>query len=156
MLNLKDIGKALKQVAEEKGLTPEQVLEAIETAIAAAYKREYCERGAIVKCKFDLKTGELKFWQVKTVVDETTVRFVEEKTEEELQKEAEKAKQAEKEGKPAATTKPKPEPENPDEPKLPRYNPDRHILLEEAKKISAEGGPASAGKKDVKPDEEIT
>ncbi|MEK9180458.1 MAG: transcription termination factor NusA [Patescibacteria group bacterium] len=136
MLNIKDIGKALKQVAEEKGLTPEAVLDAIETAIAAAYKREYSERGAIVKCKFDLKTGALKFWQVKTVVDETTVRFVEEKTEEEIA--AEEA--AKKEGK---IKKEEPEPirhaqgelEDSDEPKLPRYNPDRHILLEEAKKI---------------------
>ena len=147
MLNIKDIGKALKQVAEEKGLSPEQVLEAIETAIAAAYKRECCERGAVVRSKFDLKTGELKFWQVKTVVDETTVRFVEEKTEEELQKEAEEAKRAEKEGRqPVAKPRPEPEPENPDEPRLPRYNPDRHILLEEAKKE----------KKDVKLDEEVT
>lgn len=77
MLNIKDIGKALKQVAEEKGLTAEAVLEAIETSIGAAYKREYGERGEIVKCKLDLKFGELKFWKEKTVVDETTVRFVE-------------------------------------------------------------------------------
>src|SRR3989344_2304568 len=124
MLNLKDIGKALKQVAEEKGLTPEQVLEAIETAIAAAYKREYCERGAIVKCKFDLKAGDLNFWQVKTVVDETTVRIVEEKTEEQIAAEEAEAKKS---GKPVKKEVEKFE-EDSDEPKLPRYNADRHIL----------------------------
>lgn len=131
MLNLKDLAKALKQVAEEKGLTPEAVLDAIETSIAAAYKREYSERGAIVKCKLDMKTGELKFWQVKAVVDETMVRVVEEKTEEE--KAAEEA-EAKKSGKPIEREIEKME-EDTGEPKLPRYNADRHIFLEEAKKI---------------------
>lgn len=116
----------MKQVAEEKGLESEKVLEAIESSIAAAYKKEYGERGEIVKAKLDLKTGELKFWQIKTVVDETVVRFVEE----------------EEEGKTGAVKKEekveKPAVEEEGEVKLPRYNPERHILLEEAKKIKAD------------------
>lgn len=119
MLNIKDLSKAIKQIAEEKGLEPEKILEAIESSIAAAYKREYGKRGEIIKAKLDTKTGGLKFWQIKTVVDETTVRFVEEGAEEEQeQKVAEIAASEPGEG----------------ELKLPRYNPDRHILLEEAKK----------------------
>lgn len=129
MLNVKELGKALKQVAEEKGLEPEKVLEAIESSIAAAYKKEYAERGAIVKCKLDLKTGELKFWQVKTVVDDTTVRFVEEKTEEDG-KEIEKPRHPEVVSGAGALTS--------EASVLPRYNPDRHILLEEAKEIKAD------------------
>ena len=82
MLNIKELTKAVKQVAEEKGLEPEKIMEVIESSIAAAYKREYGERGEVVKCKLDEKTGSLQFWQVKTVVDETTVRFVEEGEEE--------------------------------------------------------------------------
>ena len=78
MLNIKELTKALKQVAEEKGLQPEKVIEVIESSVAAAYKKEYGERGEIIKCELDQKTGELRFWQVKTVVDETTVRFAEE------------------------------------------------------------------------------
>ena len=81
MLNIKELSKAVKQVAEEKGLEPDKIMEVIESSIAAAYKREYGERGEIVKCKLDEKTGELQFWQVKTVVDETTVRFVDEEEE---------------------------------------------------------------------------
>lgn len=123
MINVKELGKALKHVAEEKGLQPEKVIEAIEASIAAAYKREFSDRGAVVKCKLDMKTGELQFWQVKTVVDETTVRFVEEKTEEEIQRE-------EKEGR-----KEEPIAAESEEAKLPRYNADRHITLEEAKNI---------------------
>jgi len=118
MLNVKDLGKALKQVAEEKGLEPEKVIEAIEWAIAAAYKKECRERGEVVKCGIDMKTGDLKFWLVKTVVDETTVRFAEEKDEGE--KEEAKIQGPAGEG---------------EEVKLPRYNPERHILLIEAKEI---------------------
>lgn len=120
MLNLKDLSKAIKQVADEKALDPKKVLEVVESAIAAAYKREYGQRGEIIKAKLDAKTGELKFWQVKTVVDESTARFVEEGDEEKE--------------------------EINDETKLPRYNSERHITLEEARKI----------KKDAELGEEIS
>jgi N utilization substance protein A len=132
MLNVKDLGRAIKQVAEEKSLDPEKVIEAIESSIAAAYKKEYGSRGDVVRAKLDLKTGEMQFWKVKTVVDETTVRFVEEK-EEGTAAEGGEVKQA------------PPEPELDDETKLPRFNPDRHITLEEAKQV----------KPDAKLDEEI-
>ncbi len=112
MLDVKELSKAIRQVAEEKGLAPETITEAIESSIAAAYKRDYAERGDVVKCKLDEKTGALKFWQVKTVVDETTVRFVDEPTEE---AEPEHGKEDE-------------------EQKLPRFNPERHITPEDAKK----------------------
>jgi N utilization substance protein A len=124
MLNIKELTKALKQVAEEKGIEPDKVLEVIESSIAAAYKREYGQRGDVVKCKLDQATGDLKFWQVKTVVDETTVRFATEADEAEAAEGAAAAKQdapiKEQEG---------------DEEKLPRFNPERHIALDEAQKI---------------------
>src|SRR3989344_6072188 len=78
MMNLKDISKAIEQIAQEKGLEAERVLEAVESSIAAAYKKEYGNRGEGIRSKFNAKSGELKFWQVKTVVDESTVRIVEE------------------------------------------------------------------------------
>jgi N utilization substance protein A len=134
MLNIKELTKALKQVADEKGLEPDQVLDVIESSIAAAYKREYGERGEMVKCKLDQKTGELHFWQVKTVVDETTVRFIEEEDGDEAGSGDEKN-----ENKNNAQIQ-----EN-EEGKLPRFNPERHIILEEAKKINS----------DAKLDEEI-
>ena len=124
MLNIKELSKALKQVAEEKGLDPDKVMEVIESSIAAAYKKEYGERGEVVKCKMDQKTGELNFWQTKTVVDDTMVRFVDE---------AEEAQAAE-----AAATEGKKEKEviiEDDEEKLPRFNPERHITLADAKKV---------------------
>ena len=120
MLNIKELTKALKQVADEKGLDPDKVLDVIESSIAAAYKKEYGERGEVVRCKLDQKTGELIFSKIKTVVDESTVRFVEES--EELQEGEEKKDIAA-------------EDNESDEQKLPRFNPERHITLDEAKKV---------------------
>ncbi len=130
MLNIKELSKALKQVAEEKGLDPDKVVEVIESSIAAAYKKEYGQRGEVVKCKMDQKTGELNFWQSKTVVDETTVRFVEE---------GEEAPAGE--GATAASAKEKEMIiEDDGEGKLPRFNPERHITFDEAKKIKKDIG----------------
>src|SRR3989344_363629 len=75
MMDLKSLKKAVEQIADEKGIDATQVLEAIESSIAAAYKKEYRKKEEIVRCRFDLKNGELKFGQIKTVVDETTVRM---------------------------------------------------------------------------------
>ena len=89
MLNLKELKKAVEQVAQEKGVNAQRIFEALEASLASAYKKEYCEKGAIVKAKFDQKTGTLEFWKEKTVVDETTVRMAEEGEEEEDGKEQE-------------------------------------------------------------------
>ncbi len=114
LMDLKTIKRAIEQVSEEKGINPDRVVEAIESSIAAAYKKEYEKKGEIIKARFDLKTGELKFWQVKSVVDETTVRMpVEgEVVEEEPVVEGVVGEE-----------------------KLPRFNSDRHMLLADAKKI---------------------
>lgn len=137
MLDLKSIKKAADQIAEEKGLDPQKILEAIESSIAAAYKKEYAKKGELIKSKFDLKTGDLKFWQVKTVVDETTVRFVEETSDVEVAtgKGAVAAPEAGKEKKEMTGSA---EISETGEPLLPRYNLDRHLLLEEAHKIKSD------------------
>ena len=123
MFDLKTLGRAITQVAEEKGIDPTKVMEAIESSIAAAYKKEYEKRGEIIKAKLNFKTGEVKFWQVKTVVDETTVDLSKE-GEEELATPRQSSGQA--------------NDAMMDEEKLPRYNSDRHILIEEARKIRKE------------------
>src|SRR3989344_1349873 len=82
MIDLKSLKRLIDQIADERGIAPDSILGAIEGAIAAAYKKEYGERGEIVKAKIDLKTGKLKFWQIKIVVDETTVAMDKEKRKE--------------------------------------------------------------------------
>ena len=124
-MDLKNVSSAVTQIAEEKGIKPESVFVAIESAIATAYKKEYRKRSEFIRAKLNPKTGDISFYQVKFVVEPAEVRIVTEETEEE------KA-----ESRPVAE-------EN--ETVLPRYNPDRHIFVEEAKEF----------KKDAKSGDEI-
>jgi len=64
---------AITQIAEEKGLEQDKVLETVEHALASAYKKEYGKKGQSFKAKLDPKTGKVEFWRVKTVVDDTMV-----------------------------------------------------------------------------------
>jgi transcription termination/antitermination protein NusA len=106
----------LGELEEEKGIPREKVIEAIEAALATAYKKEYAKRGQIIRAHLDLATGTTEFQQVKEVVDDTTVRFVEEGEEE-------------------VHTEPKFDDEGNPVIELPRFNPEQHILLADAKLI---------------------
>ncbi len=72
-MDLKVIHSVLTQLEEERGIPQEKILEAIELALATAYKKEYGKKGQIVRAKFDLNTGKSEMFQVKIVVDESTV-----------------------------------------------------------------------------------
>jgi transcription termination/antitermination protein NusA len=108
-MDIKNFTSAMAQIAEEKGIPVNKVTECIEAAIAAAYKKEYGEKGQIIRAKLDPVTGDVNFWQVKEIVSEDAIY-----TEEELEEMKEKKKEKE-------------------ERKV-RFNPERHILLKEAKK----------------------
>ena len=69
MLDIKQFLLAIKQIAEEKGIPEENVLETVEAAIAAAYKRDYGKKGQIVRAKLDPETGDIKVSQVHYVVE---------------------------------------------------------------------------------------
>ncbi|MDO8564929.1 MAG: transcription termination factor NusA [bacterium] len=112
MFDLKVINSVLDQLEEERGIPRERVLEAIEAALATAYKKEYGKKGQIVRAKFDGDTGETQFFQVKIVVDDTKVI---------PEKEIEKMKEEERER------------EVTDERIY--YNPEHHIMMEDAQKI---------------------
>ncbi len=123
MFNLKELKKAVDQISQEKGVDAQKVFTALEMSLAAAYKKEYCEKGDVVRCQFDQKTGALKFWKVKTVVDESTVRIVEgEEEPEEVYSKYRKQPE-------------KPVNAVPEEELLPRYNADRHMFLKEAQEV---------------------
>ncbi len=70
-MDMKGFTSAVAQLAEEKDIPKKKVIEIIETAVAAAYKKEYREKGQMIKAKMDPKTGEVNFFLVKLVVDET-------------------------------------------------------------------------------------
>jgi N utilization substance protein A len=77
MLDIKTFKSALEQLEEEKKIPKEKILDAIEQAMAAAYKKDYGKKGQIIRAKFDLDTGKTDFFQVKIVVDESIVRMEE-------------------------------------------------------------------------------
>ncbi len=133
MLNLKELNRAIDQIVKEKNIDADAVLGAIEAAIASAYRKEYGKKGEIIKAKIDLKIGALKFWQVKVVADETTVRF---KEESESQNDADTTQtNAEVSPRKSALSQRESALAEEGEDVLPVYNPDRHILLEDAKKL---------------------
>ena len=115
---LGDFGSAISALCEEKGIAKEKVIETIEAALAAAYKKDYGKRGQNIKAIFDEKTGGTKFFLVKEVVDETTREFRVE--EEELVEGVKEVKEEKVEGVEEG------------EEKLPRFNPERDMTLEEA------------------------
>lgn len=61
---------AINQICDEKGLSKEQVILAIEAALAAAYKKDYGEKGQLIEAKFNPKTGGSKIFRVQKVVEE--------------------------------------------------------------------------------------
>lgn len=112
MLDLKALNGALIALEEEKKIPRAKILEAIENALAAAYKKDYGKKGQIVRAKFDEETGTANFYQVKIVVDESTVRMPTEGDEEELEEETEDTEDL-----------------------RGKYNSEHHILLDEAQLI---------------------
>lgn len=126
MIDLKNFFVTIDQIAEEKGLPKERVIETIEQAIAAAYKKEYGKKGQVIKAKLDRKNGAIDFWQEKLVVDESMIY-----SEEEL--EALQAKREE-EGI-AGARQTADEEELSEENKKVRFNPERHMMIEEAKEL---------------------
>ncbi len=111
MFDLKVINSVVQQLEEERGIPKEKTLEAIAMSLATAYKKEYGKKGQIVRASFDQDTGSVEFWQVKVVVDRDQVIMEGDEEQDIDLKEA-----------------------NVDDIKI-RFNPEQHMLLEDAKKI---------------------
>ncbi len=120
-MNIKEFTSAVAQLAEEKEIPKKKVVEIIETAIAAAYKKEYGEKGQVIKATMEPKTGEVTFFQVKLVVDDSMIL-----SDEETEESKEWA-------------------EDDESSRRVRFNPERHLLIESARKI----------KEDAKPGDEL-
>ncbi|MFT6361076.1 MAG: N utilization substance protein A [Candidatus Paceibacteria bacterium] len=74
MFDLKVLQSTLEQIEKEKNIPREKILEAIEHSLAAAYKKDYGAKGQVIRSHFNPETGDLEFFQVKTVVDDTMVK----------------------------------------------------------------------------------
>ncbi|HEY4514449.1 MAG TPA: transcription termination factor NusA [Candidatus Paceibacterota bacterium] len=82
LFDLKSLKSALEELQQERGISRESVIDALATALAAAYRREYGKRGQIIRASFNPETGDMEFRQAKIVVDETLVRKENEETKE--------------------------------------------------------------------------
>ena len=80
MFDLKVMNSVLNELEEERGIPRAKVIEAIEAAMATAYKKEYAKKGQIIRARIDLNAGTTEFQQIKTAVDDSTVRFEDEAT----------------------------------------------------------------------------
>ena len=75
MFDLKVINSVLSELEEVRGISRTSIIEAIEAALATAYKKEYGKKGQIIRTSFNINTGETQFFQVKIVVDNSRVIF---------------------------------------------------------------------------------
>lgn len=63
-------GTAIDQLVAEKGISKEKVLDTIEAALAAAYRKDYGERGQDIRAEFDEGTGKARIYKITTVVED--------------------------------------------------------------------------------------
>ena len=78
-LDLKNFKSAVSQIADEKGISTEKVMETIEHALAAAYKKDHGKKGQNIEADFDPETGEANFKKIKEVVEQDNILTEEEK-----------------------------------------------------------------------------
>lgn len=72
------IEQAIRQICEEKGLSYESVLETIESALAAAYRKDFGDKYHNLEAEFDPETAGVKIFDVKTVVEDISAEELEE------------------------------------------------------------------------------
>src|SRR3989344_3595729 len=112
---------AIVQIAEEKGIEKEKVVETVAAALAAAYKKEYGKKGQNIRAMFDPQRSGAQFFLVKEVVDDTTREFP---TETEKEQEAQEHVQV------GSVLEQGMEGEE----RLQRFNPERDLTIEDARK----------------------
>lgn len=72
------IEQAIRQICEEKGLSYESVIETIESALAAAYRKDFGDKYHNLEAEFDPESANVKIFDVKTVVEDITPEELEE------------------------------------------------------------------------------
>lgn len=111
---MSEITNAIKQICEEKGLSYDAVIATIESALAAAYRKDYGEKSQNIKVEYNPENNATKVFDIKTVVEDVP--------EEELENSEEVLEPASLEGVDGEMKK--------------RFNPKTEIQISEAKKIN--------------------
>jgi N utilization substance protein A len=140
-MDVQQIKEAIKIIADEKGLTTEEIQDTLNTALAAAYRKDFGDKNQNIIFNFDLETGDMEVHDEKVVVnfDEEVLEQIRENGIDKKwvqgmiigeDEEAETARKAQEEYR-------REQEEEEDDEKL-RYNPKTDILLEEAQAIKKE------------------
>ena len=123
------IEQAIRQIVEEKGLAYESVIDAIEAALAAAYRKDFGDKNQNIEAKFNVEDGSTQVWDVKTVVEDVDLEELEKLEEERKQRGEELARKIEEARRnhqdiPAISI---------EDEMGPRFNPKTDIMLSEAR-----------------------
>jgi len=120
---MSDITKAIQLLCDEKNLSFEAVMETIETALAAAYRKDFGNKQQNIKVKFDPETADMQAWDIKTVVEDIDEEVLK-TAQEEMTRRREEAREENRELTEEDTAD------------LPRFNPKTELMISEAKKIN--------------------
>ncbi|MBI2436423.1 MAG: transcription termination factor NusA [Candidatus Magasanikbacteria bacterium] len=115
-----EITKSIQFLCDEKNLDFDVVMDALQTALGAAYRKDFGNKQQNIQVIFDPETGDMKVWDEKEVVEDISEEELE-KDQEELIRRREEARLANRELS---------EEEMND---LVRFNPKTQIMLTEAK-----------------------
>ncbi len=124
---MSELTNAIKAICEEKGLSYDAVIGTIESALAAAYRKDYGEKNQNIKVEFNPDDASSKVFDVKTVVEDIPEDELDENGEQIKPEEGEKVELAE------------------GEEEIKRFNPKTDLQISDAKLI----------KKDAKIGDEI-
>ncbi len=67
-----NIKQVVKQICAEKGLSEDSVLETINSALAAAFRKDFGDKTQNIQAEFDLETNKIKIFDVKEIVEDLT------------------------------------------------------------------------------------
>ncbi|MBI3627586.1 MAG: transcription termination/antitermination protein NusA [Candidatus Sungbacteria bacterium] len=145
MIDLKQFSSAIQQIAEEKGIPEAKVIETIEMALAAAYKKDYGKKGQIIRAAFNATTGDVIMRQIKIVVDQSMLKSdaeieAEEKERADRMTEAGRALGDAGRGE-RRILHDDDDAEIPGAERKVRYNPEKHLMADEAKEFKKDAAP---------------
>ena len=114
---MSELTSAIKAICEEKGLSYDAVIGTIESALAAAYRKDYGEKNQNIKVEFNPDDASSKVFDVKTVVEDVPEEELDENGELIKVEESEKTELAE------------------GEEEVKRFNPKTDLQISEAKEV---------------------
>jgi len=69
-INSNDLKQQIELICIERGLEPEEVMKAIEVAIASAYRKEFGDKEKMYEAKFSTETGKYSIFEITSIVEE--------------------------------------------------------------------------------------